>query len=236
MISTRRRSLPGRRGSSALVLVLALAFVSGACGSEERRAIRVAPTSTADPGVRVLVDNCPGPSSLALSVREEVLWQIDRADDVDPSIDATADPDGLTAPAPGLREFLVGETPEGWVQTEPLTTPLDNDIRYTVTTEPDGQSIDFSLPDLAPGLLFDGQGRVQFNRALIDEACSEPADVGAFARDLGVLVGLWITSAALVMVLLILLLFVVTRRFSRIRSIQRRALRQAERDRMAEVA
>lgn len=221
------RAFVRRRGPLVLLLA-AFALASVACGTEERRAIRVAPTSTADPGVRVLVDNCPGPSTLALSVREEVLWQIELAD---PSPSAPVDPDTGGA---GLREFLVGETPDGWILTEPLTTPLDNGIRYTVSTEPDGQSIDFSLPDLAPGLLFDGQGRVQFNSDLIDEACSEPADVGAFARDLGVLVGLWITSAALVMVTLILLLFVITRRFSRIRSIQKRAQRRARVERVVE--
>lgn len=232
MISTGWRVFGAQRGLTTLVLLLAFALITVSCGTEERRAIRVAPTSTADPGVRVIVDNCPGPSTLALSVREEVLWRIDVADT---STDATADQSADDDPVPGLREFLVGETPEGWVLIEPLTTPLDNGIRYTISTEPDGQSIDFSLPDLAPGLLFDGQGRVQFNSDLIDEACSEPADVGAFARDLGVLVGLWITSAALVMVTLILLLFVITRRFSRIRSIQRRARRDAHRDRMVEI-
>lgn len=227
MTPTGRRHLARLRRQpahvvSAYLVLLVLALLASACGNEERRAIRVAPTSTADPGVRVIVDNCPGPATLVLSVRDETLWQIDAPDPATVEVIGTIED---TEPEPGLREFLVGEAPEGWTQTQALTTTLDNGIRYTVSTEPDGQSIDFSLPDLAPGLLFDGQGRVQFNRDLINEACSQPADVGAFARDLGVLVGLWITSAALVMVALILLLFVITRRFSRIRSIQKRAHR-----------
>jgi hypothetical protein len=217
------RAVRSRGNPSAIaVILIALALFSSACGVEERRPIRLAPTSTADPGVRVIVDNCPGPTSMALAVRDEVLWQIDAtAIDADSGdgADATAD----TTSPPGLREFLVGETPDGWVEVEPLQTTLTDGIRYTLATEPDGQSVDFSLPDLAAGLLFDGTGRVQFNPNLIDDACSEPADIGAFARDLGVLAGLLITSAALVMVTLILVLFVVTRRFSRIRSIERRA-------------
>lgn len=209
------------------ILLLALVVVVGACGTEERRPIRVAPTSTADPGLRVIVDNCPGPSSMRLAVRDEVLWQVDTVVGDAPGADGpqTVEPDAGTGPEPALREFLVGQTPEGWIEVQPLETSLTGGIRYTIATEPDDQSIDFSLPDLAPGLLFDGQGRVQFNPDLINAACSEPADLGAFARNLGVLIGLWITSAALVMVAIILLLFVITRRFSRIRSIQRQARR-----------
>ncbi len=197
------------------------------------------PTSTADPGVRVLVDNCPGPSSLALSVREEVLWRVEappaqttdlEADSVVETIEADNEvigPVDEAEPDPALREFLVGETPPGWSEATALDTGLTTGIRYTIATEPDGLSIDFSLPDLRPGLLFDGQGVDQFNNDLIESACSEPADVGAFARNVIVLFGLWITSAALVMVALILFLFVITRRFSRIRSIQRRAREEA---------
>lgn len=206
-----------------IVAIIAIGVLASACGNEERRAIRVAPTSTADPGLRVIVDNCPGPSAMSLAVREETLWRIDAPPATDGGEGAG---ESDVEPEPGLREFLVGEAPEGWTQTQPLTASLADGIRYTIETEPDGQSIDFSLPDLAPGLLFDGDGRVQFNPNLINEACSEAADVGAFARNLGVLIGLWITSAALAMVALILLLFVITRRFSRVRSIQKRARRE----------
>ena len=221
--------------------MLVLGLVAAACGEEERRPIRVTPTSTADPGVRVLVDNCPGPSSLALLVRDEVLWQIEAPPEAAASLEAEDeiddDPDTGGAesiepavesdPDPALREFLVGETPPGWSEATALESSLTTGIRYTIATEPDEQSIDFSLPDLRPGLLFDGEGVDQFNDDLIRSACSEPADVGGFARDLMVLLGLWITSAALVMVALILFLFVITQRFSRIRSIQRRAGKDA---------
>lgn len=209
----------------------ALGLVAAACGQEERRPIRVAPTSTADPGVLVLVDNCPGPSSLALTVRDEVLWRVEARPEGAINIEAETGVADVGAeslePAdetvdPALREFLVGETPPGWLEETALETALTTGIRYTISTEPDEQSIDFSLPDLRPGLLFDGEGVDQFNADLIESACSEPADVGGFARNLIVLFGLWITSAALAMVALILFLFVITRRFSRIRSIERR--------------
>ena len=122
-----------------------------------------------------------------------------------------------------ILKDLVGETPEGWVEVQPLEQLLSDGIRYTVATEPDGQSVDFSLPDLAPGLVFNGIGRSQFSPNLMQVECSEPADVGLFAQNMIVLIALWLTAAALVMVSLILLLFVVTRRFSRIRSIERRS-------------
>ena len=105
---------------------------------------------------------------------------------------------------------------------------LSEGTRYTLATEPNPQTIDFSLPDLAPGLVFNGVGRSQFSPNLMTVECSQPADVGLFARNMVVLVALWVTAAALVMVALILVLFVVTRRFSRIGSIEKRAAQDAQ--------
>lgn len=208
-----------------------LTLVTGACAEDERREIRLTPTSTVETGVRVLVDNCPGPDTVTLSVRDDVLWSIERLPLADPTNDtstSTADATTGDEPEPGLVEFLVGRTPDGWRTETVLVEPLTPGIRYTIHTEPDGQSIDFSTPDLSPGLLWDGTGNAQFNPDLIRVECSEPADVAGFARNIMVLVALWVTAAAAVMVALILLLFVITRRFSRVRSLQRRSGREAE--------
>lgn len=218
-------------------LLLCLVVLTS-CSEDERRGIRLTPTSTVETGVRVLVDNCPGPSAVVLSVRDDVIWQIDAP--VTPSTDTDqADAENTepaesvvpvvpVEPVPGLAEYLVGITPEGWTTTTPLESPIEAGIRYTIATQPDGQSIDFSTPDLAAGLLWDGRGNAQFNPNLIDVECSEPADVGAFAESLVVLLLLGVTAAATVIVALILLLFVITRRFSRVRSIQRQAQRFSE--------
>ncbi|MFT7473764.1 MAG: hypothetical protein ACI81L_000679 [Verrucomicrobiales bacterium] len=198
------------------------------CAEDERRGIRLTPTSTVETGVRVLVDNCPGPSGVLLSVRDDVLWEIQSptSTDVDEGDSEAAALDAVSvAQEPGLAEFLIGETPEDWTTPIPLEQLLEPGTRYTISTEPDGQSIDFSTPDLAPGLLWDGVGVAQFNPDLIATECSQPADVGAFARNILVLGALGLTAAAIVLVVLILLLFVVTRRFSRIRSVQKRATR-----------
>lgn len=205
-------------------------FVLGACAEDERRELRLTPTSTVETGVRVLSDNCPGPDRVTLSVRDDILWSIERIAASDPSTetsDATTPGAADAAETPGLVEFLVGRTPENWRTETVLADPLSPGIRYTIRTEPDGQSIDFSTPDLSPGLLWDGTGNAQFNPDLIRVECSEPADVEGFARNILVLVALWVTAAAAVMVALILLLFVITRRFSRVRSLQRRAERES---------
>ena len=214
-----------------LAACLAVLLLLTACSEDERREIRLTPTSTVETGVRILVDNCPGPTAVQLLVRDDVLWQIDSP--VIPAIpeaDAEAET-GTDLPAPeqepGLAEFLVGQEPEGWTTSTPLESPLSPGIRYTVRTEPDGQTVDFSTPDLAAGLLWDGQGNAQFNPNLINVECSEPADVGAFAQNIVVLVLLGVTAAATVIVAIILILFVVTRRFSRIRSIQKKASAQS---------
>lgn len=185
--------------------------------------------------MRILADNCPGPATVALSVREDVLWEIASPPSVEPEASAdddsesdedTVETDALPGP-PGIAEFLIGQTPEGWTTITPLDIPLEPGIRYTVRTTPDGQTIDFSTPDLAGGLLWDGQGNSRFNPNLVNAECSEPADLGGFAQSLAVLGLLGVTSAATVLVALILLLFVITRRFSRIRSIQNKARREA---------
>jgi hypothetical protein len=217
------------------IVVIGLALLTS-CAEDERRGIRLTPTSTVETGVRVLVDNCPGPSGVLLSVRDDVLWEIQNPTSVGVDVDVDVDVDEEDSEAadigalsvtqePGLAEFLIGETPEDWTTPIPLEQLLEPGTRYTISTQPDGQSIDFSTPDLAAGLLWDGVGVAQFNPDLIAAECSQPADVGAFARNILVLSALGLTAAAIVLVVLILLLFVVTRRFSRIRSVQKRATR-----------
>jgi len=240
----------------AVVALVVGTLVLSACGTIERKPIRLAPTPTAEAGVRVIVDNCPGPAVVTLSVRDEVIWQaeapVEATDDegsaesegeaeatggTDASGDAVGDVDGTSESAmadltgdvvPGLIEVIVGQPPEGWTETMPLAEPLRSDTRYTVATAPDDQSVDFALPDLAQGLLFDGIGRSQFNQDLMREPCSEPADAGAFVGNIAILALLGVTTAAFVLVALISLLFVITRRFGRIRSIERKASRAAQ--------
>lgn len=229
------------------IVILALIMLSS-CAEDERREIRLTPTSTVETGVRILVDNCPGPERVSLSVRDNVLWEITQAASTDNAvpatdtgdIDAEALPDDFeltdaldAEPVPGLVEFLVGRTPEGWTATTALADPLEAGVRYTISTEPDGQTIDFSTPDLSAGLLWDGTGNAQFNPDLINVECSEPADVEGFARNIGLLLAFWVTAAATVMVAVILVLFVITRRFSRIRSLQKRAEREATAQRVS---
>lgn len=225
----------GARSRARLIRLAAIAVlvsvVLGSCAEDERREIRLTPTSTVETGVRVLADNCPGPDRVTLSVREEVLWAIARNPTVDDTAEGTeGDPPPTTTgePKPGLIEFLVGRTPDGWEAETELVEPLVPGIRYTISTDPDGQTIDFSTPDLAPGLLWDGAGNAQFNPDLIRVECSEPADLEGFATNVLVLAALWLTAAAGVMVALILLLFVITRRFSRVSSLQKKARRDAE--------
>ncbi len=194
-----------------------------ACSEDERRELRLTRTSTVTTGVRVLADNCPGPSNVALLIRDDTLWEVQAP--TEPVQTSSADQD---LEPPGLIEFLVGETPQDWDVVVPLAEPVEPGIRYTIRTLPDGQTIDFSTPDLQPGLLWDGQGVIQYNPDLIDEQCSSPADIGAFAQNLAVLAALGTTAAAIVLVALILILFVITQRFSRVRSIQNKARRQAE--------
>lgn len=218
-----------RPNTLAALLIVAAVVLSG-CAEDERREIRLTPTSTVETGVRILADNCPGPDSVSLSVREDVLWSIERiiTESDDEADDPSESVEGIEAePAPGLIEFLVGRTPDGWTTETPLAEPLVPGIRYTINTEPDGQSIDFSTPDLSAGLLWDGTGNAQFNPDLINVECSDPADVEGFARNVGLLLAFWVTAAATVMVALILVLFVITRRFSRVRSLQKRAEREA---------
>jgi len=170
--------------------------------------------------VRALVDNCPGPTSVVLSVRDDVLWQIDSlaAANAGPEVVDETSP----LPAAGIAEFVIGQAPPDWTTVTPLSEPLTPEIRYTVRTEPDGQTIDFATPDLAGGLLWDGLGNSRFNSDLMSVECSQPADIGAFTRNIFVLGLLGAVSVALVLVAIISLLFIVTRRFSRVRSIQRR--------------
>ncbi len=223
----REWSTPSRKLLGLLAIgVLLLA----SCADDDRRGIRLTPTATAEPGVRALVDNCPGPTTVALAVRADVLWQIDAppAPETDPlTIDDTED--DTTVPdtsAPGIAEFVIGQTPEGWTTTIALDEPLQAGTRYTVLTAPDGQTVDFSTPDLAGGLLWDGVGNLRFNPGLISAECSEPADIAGFTQNLLVLGLLGATSVALVLVAIIALLFVLTRRFSRVRTLQRKAQEQ----------
>ena len=214
-------------------LGLACLVLLTACATEERRELRLTRTSTVETGVRILADNCPGPSSVALLIRDDVLWEV-RAPVVevedtptDNETDDEAD-EGVDTAEPGLVEFLVGQTPEDWETVTPLTATVQAGTRYTVRTQPDGQTIDFATPDLQAGLLWDGTGVTQFNPNLINERCSIPTDVGAFAQNIALLFALGVTSVAIVLIALILLLFVITSRFSRIRSIQKKASQEFE--------
>lgn len=220
---------------------LACLVLLTSCAEDERRELRLTRTSTAEAGVRILADNCPGPSSVSLLIREDVLWEIQlpetQSDEATgeaeeaaatEETEETSDPaETPEAPSGALIEFLVGQTPTGWETVTELTNPVEPGIRYTIRTEPDGQTIDFSTPDLQAGLLWDGVGVIQFNPDLIDEECSTAADVGAFAQNIAVLLALGTTTAAIVLVVLILILFVITSRFSRIRSIQKKAAQEA---------
>ncbi len=204
-----------------LGVCLACLVLLTACAEDDRRELRLTRTSTVAAGVRVLADNCPGPSNVALLIRDDVLWEVQAP--------ATPEPtDSPAAPEAGLIEFLVGETPNDWETVVPLDQPVEAGTRYTVRTLPDGQTIDFSTPDLQAGLLWDGTGVIQFNPDLINEECSTPANAGVFAQNIAVLAALGTTTAAIVLVVLILILFVITRRFSRVRSIQAEARREAE--------
>lgn len=209
-----------------LAVLLGCLVLLTACAEDERRELRLTRTSTVDAGVRILADNCPGPANVALLIRDEVLWEV-QAPETPAESDTDAPPVDPTA-EPGLVEFLVGQAPEGWDTITPLTATVEPGTRYTVRTQPDGQTIDFSTPDLQSGLLWDGTGVIQFNPDLINEECGTPADVGAFATNIAVLLALGTTTAAIVLVVLILILFVITSRFSRVRSIQKKAAKQSQ--------
>lgn len=155
---------------------------------------------------------------MALSIREDVLWEIEAP--VDDGAEVSAESENSVA------EFLIGQTPEGWTELTPLAEALEPGTRYTVRTLPDGQSIDFAIPDLQPGLVWDGEGVSQFNPDLIRDECSQPADFGLFAQNILALVALGGVAAALVLVALITLLFTITRRFSRLRAIERKLERR----------
>ena len=203
-----------------LAILVGCLVLLTACAEDERRELRLTRTSTVEAGVRVLADNCPGPSNVSLLVRDEVLWEIQAP--AEPVDDSTSEPEA------GLVEFLVGQAPDAWDTLTPLDVEVEPGTRYTVRTQPDGQTIDFSTPDLRAGLLWDGNGVIQFNPNLINEPCGTTTDVGVFATNVAILLALGTTTAALVLVALILILFVITSRFSRVRSIQKKATREAE--------
>lgn len=210
-----------------LVICLGLLILATSCSGDDRRELRLTRTATATAGVRVLADNCPGPSSVALLIRNDVLWEI-QAPTEPPNAQDDPSADQAVGQQPGLVDFLIGETPEGWTATVPLTETLEPGIRYTVRTLPDRQTIDFSTPDLRPGLVWDGSGVIQFNPDLANEECNAQVDAGVFARNVVVLGAFGATAAAMVLVAVILVLFVITRRFSRIRSIQQKLRQHSE--------
>lgn len=215
-----------------LVICLGLIVLLTSCAEDDRRELRLTRTSTATAGVRVLADNCPGPTNVALLVRDNVLWEVQAPVEPPEAEQNSAGEDGSVEAEPtiepGLVEILVGETPQDWATIVPLTETIEPGIRYTIRTLPDGQTIDFSEPDLQPGLLWDGTGVIQFNPDLANVECSDPIDAGIFARNVAVLGAFGATAAAIVLVSLILILFVITRRFSRVRSLQQQARREAE--------
>lgn len=231
-----------------VITVFLVMLVASACTEIETAELRLSRTATVEPGVRAIVDNCPGPKTIELTVRDEILWVAqnpavtddgDYADDAS-SIDASIEEVGDSATttldengeevevlAPSLQEIRVGDAPVGWVTVQALEEPLREDVRYTVRTEPDGDSVDFALQDLETRLLYDGTTNVVFPPDLMSAQCAPPVDLGAFVRDLAVLGALGVTSAAFVLVSIITLFFVVTRRFGRIKSLERRAAREA---------
>lgn len=220
----RARWSPKTTSIRWVAAVIVLTLLASACAEQERRALRLTSTSTtAETGVRVLADNCPGPNAVRLSVREDVLWEIQSVAATSEAAESDTDTDLAENAPTALLEFIVGQTPDGWQETVPLTESLEPGIRYTVSTSPDGQSVDFATPDLQAGLLWDGVGVIQFNPDLINQDCSDPADLGLFAQNVLALVALGGVASALVLVALITLLFVVTRRFSRVRSIETKA-------------
>ena len=94
------------------ICLVALVFLS-ACSEDERREIRLTPTSTVETGVRILVDNCPGPSAVQLLVRDDLLWQIDSPVVTETPADDTDNDDDADLPAtvdeePGLAEIGCG--------------------------------------------------------------------------------------------------------------------------------
>ena len=214
-----------------LAVLIGCLVLLTACAEDERRELRLTRTSTAEAGVRVLADNCPGPSNVSLLIRDDVLWEIQApaapvdGEELETTTDAEQEP---AIPEGGLIEFLVGQTPEGWETVTPLTDTVEPGIRYTIETQPDGQRIDFSTPDLQAGLLWDGTGVIQFNPDLINEECGTTTDIGVFATNIAVLLALGTTTAAIVLVALILILFVITSRFSQVKSIQKKAAKEAE--------
>lgn len=214
-------------------ITLASLVLLTACAEDERRELRLTRTSTVETGVRILADNCPGPSNVALLIRDDVLWEIQApaepaGEDTEADSGELSEDEAAITVQPGLIEFLVGQTPNEWDVVTPLTATVEPGTRYTIRTRPDGQTIDFSTPDLQAGLLWDGTGVTQFNPNLINVECGVPTDVGAFAFDLAILLALGTTTAAFALVTLILVLFVITSRFSRIRSIQKKAQREAD--------
>ena len=106
-----------------LALGLACLVLLTACATEERRELRLTRTSTVETGVRILADNCPGPSSVALLVRDDVLWEV-RAPVEAEETQTTDDAEEALENEPGLVEFLVGQTPEDWETVTPLTACL----------------------------------------------------------------------------------------------------------------
>lgn len=230
------------------ISVFLVMLVASACTEVETAELRLSRTATVEPGVRAIVDNCPGPKTIELTVRDEVLWvaqnpavtdgDSDTADagsndanieEADSSAASTLDENGeeVEVLEPSLREIRVGDAPAGWVTVQALEEPLRDDVRYTVHTEPDGDSVDFALHDLETRFLYDGSTNVVFPPDLMSAQCAPPVDLGAFVRDLAVLGALGVTSAAFVLVSIITLFFVVTRRFGRLKSLERRAAREA---------
>jgi len=241
---TPRRTAVIRLAISVFLVML----VASACTEVDSAELRLSRTATVEPGVRAIVDNCPGPETIELTVRDEVLWVAQNPAVIDEdgetaeaglndatveeagdSATATLDENGeeVEVLAPSLQEIRVGAAPAGWVTVQVLEEPLRDDVRYTVRTEPDGDSVDFALRDLETRFLYDGTDNIVFPPDLMSARCAPPVDLGAFVRDLAVLGALGVTSAALVLVAIITLFFVVTRRFGRIKSLERRAAREA---------
>ena len=179
-----------------LLLLPFVALVSSGCINDDPT-LGVSPTATGL-GVRAYIDNCPAATRVRVRTGDTVLWEIDRAA---PTRTESSDFD-----------LLIGEAPPGWRETIPLAEPLSDDASYLLTTEPEGDLLEFALDDLSPGRLLTETGEEQATPLRIERPCpEETASAGEFTRDVAVLVMLGATLVAAIGIVVILLLHLFNR-------------------------